>query len=79
MVVPMRSNESKDLPATDNNSWADINLPVFTLPQQERWPMKISWSDAVELFVAVREYYLLHFDSPEKRLREKNPLQFRLD
>ena len=27
---------------------------------------------------AVREHYMQHFDSPEKRLRDKNPEPFRL-
>jgi hypothetical protein len=29
-------------------------------------------------FAATREYYIRHFDSPEKRLRDKNPVRFRL-
>ena len=27
---------------------------------------------------AFRDYYMRHFDSPEKRLRDKNPVPFRL-
>jgi hypothetical protein len=40
--------------------------------------MKMSWEDAMRNFAATREHYLLHFDSPEKRWRDKNPAQFRL-
>jgi len=28
---------------------------------------------------SVRRYYLEHYDTPEKRLRDKNPEPFRMD
>jgi hypothetical protein len=38
----------------------------------------MSWEEAIQSFAAVREHYLLHFDSPEERLSQKNPEPFRL-
>ena len=38
----------------------------------------MSWSDAVRNFTPLRDYYMRHFDSPEQRLRDKNPQPFRL-
>ena len=54
-------------------------LPDFDRPMLEPWPLEISWSDAVRTFNPFREYYMEHFDSPERRFRDKNPEPFRLD
>jgi len=62
----------------DNKLASDLNLPVFDKPLKEPWPMKMSWEDAMRCFATTREHYLKNFDSPEKRLRDKNPLRFRL-
>ena len=56
----------------------DLRLPVFDQPQIESWPLDMSWEEAMRNFEPWREYYMLHFDSPEKRLRDKNPERFRL-
>jgi hypothetical protein len=40
--------------------------------------MNISWEDAMRSFAPMREHYMRHFDSPEKRLRDKNPERFSL-
>jgi hypothetical protein len=62
----------------DNNLASDLKLPVFNKPLKEPWPMKMSWEEAMHSFAATREHYLRHFESPEKRWREKNPMRFRL-
>ena len=74
MVGAMRSPGSETLP----KSAADLNLPVFSEPQREHWPSTMSWADAMRVFAPMRENYMRHFDSPEARLREKNPKRFRL-
>jgi len=38
----------------------------------------MSWADAVRSFAPYREHYMHNFDSPKKRLRDKNPKPFRL-
>jgi hypothetical protein len=62
----------------NKNLASDLELPVFDSPLKEPWPMKMSWEDAMRSFAATREHYMRHFDSPEKRWREKNPARFRL-
>jgi len=39
----------------------------------------MSWEAVMRETRAFREYYMAHFDSPEKRLVAKNPEPFRLD
>jgi hypothetical protein len=56
----------------------DLNLPVFEVPQVEHWPSPMSWSEAMRHFAASRERYMREHDSPEQRLRDKNPEPFRL-
>ena len=56
----------------------DLNLPVFTEPMREHWPSAMTWVDAVRHFNTFRERYMRDFDSPEQRLRDKNPKPFRL-
>lgn len=43
------------------------------------WPLAISWSEAIRQLAPFRDYYMEHFDSPEKRLAEKNPEPFVVD
>lgn len=56
----------------------DFVLPVFEERQIEHWPSRMSWSDAMRNFAPARERYMREFDSPENRLRTKNPARFRL-
>jgi hypothetical protein len=78
MVEKMASPKSETSPGTDGRLSADIDLPVFEEPLIEHWPSKMSWDDAVQNFAPYREHYMRNFDSPEKRLREKNREPFRL-
>lgn len=78
MVTPMRSDESRILPVKPDSLAVDFVLPVFDEPMKEHWPSKMSWSEAMRFFAPAREHYMRHFDSPEKRLREKNPEPFRM-
>ena len=78
MVAKMRSNESKISPSNGDDLSCDLNLPVFAEPLIDFWPMKMIWEDAMRIFAATREHYMRHFDSPDKRLRDKNPEPFRL-
>ena len=78
MVVKMPSAESKASRAKSNRLACDLRLPVFDRPLIEPWPMKISWEDAMRSFASMREHYMRHFDSPEQRLRDKNPERFSL-
>ncbi len=57
---------------------SDFVLPVCEEPLQEHSPLRMSWSEAMRHFAPTREYYMRHFDSPEKRLRDKNPEPFRM-
>ena len=78
MVGKMRWHESKASPATDRRLACDLRLPVFDQPLIEPWPMRMSWEEAIRSFASTREHYMRNFDSPEKRLRDKNPVPFRL-
>jgi hypothetical protein len=74
----MRSGKSNSS-AVDRSALAiDLNLPEFEAPQLEHWPSKMSWSDAMRIFSAARASYMREFDSPQQRLRDKNPESFRL-
>jgi hypothetical protein len=55
---------------------SDFRLPVFDTPQIEPWPAKMSWAAAMRHLASSRTHYMKGFDSPEKRLREKNPAPF---
>jgi hypothetical protein len=55
---------------------SDLRLPVFEKPQIEPWPAKMSWSAAMRHLALSRSGPKQRFDSPEKRLREKNPEPF---
>jgi hypothetical protein len=78
MVAKMRSTESKVSSSHDAQQKSDIDLPVFEEPLREHWPLKMSWSEAIRQFASSREHYMRNFDSPEKRLRDKNPEPFRV-
>jgi len=54
-------------------------LPVFDQPQRERRNPSLSWEEVIRETEPVRSYYLEHLDSLERRLREKNPVPFRID
>jgi hypothetical protein len=74
----MRSAESKSF-ETDRSSLAiDLNLPAFEAAQVEHWPSKMSWSEAMRIFAPARARYMREFDSPQQRIRDKNPEPFRL-
>ena len=78
MVAGMRSRESKASSENPDTFASDLDFPIFDEPLLDPWPRKMAWEDAVRSFAPTREYYMLHFDSPEKRLRDKNPEPFRL-
>jgi hypothetical protein len=78
MVEKMRSPESKVSRAKNKNLACDLRLPIFEKPLVERWPLKMSWHDAMRSFAPWREHYMRHFDSPEKRAGDKNPKRFSL-
>ena len=78
MVEKMRSQKSKTSRENAEKLASDLRLPVFDQPLIEPWPMKTSWEEAIRIFAPSREHYMRHFDSPEKRLRYKNPGPFRL-
>ena len=73
MVEKMPSDESNN--SSERLFATDLNLPVFETPQREHWPSGISWEQAMRLFAPFREY-MKKFDSPEERLRSKNPARF---
>jgi hypothetical protein len=74
----MRSGESKKSVTDDSTFAIDLNLPEFETRQVEHWPSKMSWSEAMRTFAAARARYMREFDSPQQRLRDKNPEFFRL-
>ena len=74
----MRSEESKNSVTNDSSFAIDLNLPEFEARQVEHWPSKMSWSEAMRAFAAARARYMREFDSPQQRLRDKNPEPFRL-
>jgi len=72
----MDSRESKNLPDNRKPLASDFKLPVFDKPQIEPWPVKMSWAAAMRHLTPTRSQYMREFDSPEKRLREKNHTPF---
>jgi hypothetical protein len=68
--------EFEALPMQAKPLASDFVLPVFEEPLQEPWPLRMSWLEAVRRFARARAHYMRHFDSPEKRLRNKNPEPF---
>ena len=75
MVGKMHSQGSNNLPADTDLP----DFPVFDRPMVEPWPMAMSWSDAVRQMAPLRDHYMQHHDSPEKRFADKNPEPFILD
>ena len=75
----MPSPESKPSAPTLPPLATDLNFPVFTEPMREHPPSKMTWEETIRYFAPLRDYYMRHFDSPEQRLRDKNPIPFRLD
>ena len=74
----MRSEESNNFDPDHSALAIDLNLPEFEEPQVEHWPSKMLWSDAMRFFAPARARYMREFDSPQQRLRDKNPEPFRL-
>jgi hypothetical protein len=72
----VRSTESKSSAKTPLA--LDLNLPDFDRPLEEHSPSAMTWSDTPRYFAAARAPYMKEFDSPEKRLRDKNPRRFEL-
>jgi len=66
---------------TDAEKWVfePFDLPVFDVPQIEWQPGNLSWEAVMKETESVRRYYLEHYDTPEKRLRDKNPEPFRME
>ena len=66
---------------TDAEKWVfePFDLPVFEEPQIEWRSENRSWEAVMRETESVRRYYLEHYDTPEKRLRDKNPEAFRMD
>ena len=56
----------------------ELNFPVFT-SRQAPLSAKIPWEVVTFQTELQRAHYMKHFDSPEKRLRNKNPARFRLE
>ena len=56
-----------------------FDLPVFDKPQIERRPGNLSWEPVMRETESLRRYYLENYDTPERRLRDKNPKPFRMD
>jgi hypothetical protein len=74
----MLSGESNNSVSDRSGFAIDLNLPDFEAPQMEHWPSKMSWSDAMRIFAPARARYMREFDSPQRRVRDKNPEPFRL-
>jgi hypothetical protein len=75
MVERVHSNELKNFPI----GFELPELPVFERPQQEPWPLAISWLEATQQMAPFRDYYMLRHDSPLNRFQNKNPEPFILD
>jgi hypothetical protein len=65
-------------PEKDPLATTILNLPVFEIPQLENVGGKMTWDQVTEETEPQRQLYLARYDSDEKRLREKNPLPFRM-
>jgi len=75
----MRSKKSAVSARSSDDPGSDLELPIFDVTPAKHWPLRMSWSDAVRAFAPYRDYYMRRFDSPEKRLRARNPEPFRLN
>jgi len=77
MVEKMHSAGSN--PSQPNAEDGLPDFPVFDQPQRERPRGPVNWAAAQRNFEPLLRYYRKHHDSPEKRLRSKNPEPFRMD
>jgi len=55
-----------------------LNLPTFDIPERDPLSWKMTWEEVTEETEEQRQFYMKHYDSPERRLRDKNPKPFRL-
>jgi hypothetical protein len=55
-----------------------LNLPVLDGMRRDHFAWKMTWEQVTAETEPMRQYYMKHFDSPEKRLRNKNPAPFRM-
>lgn len=62
----------------DSLATTHLNLQVFEIPQKPHPAGKMTWEDVMAETEPQRAFYMKHFDSPEKRLRNKNPAPFRM-
>lgn len=76
--MKMRSVEPRNLPMKLKPLACDFVLPVCEEPLKEHTPLQMTWAEAMRHFAPTREHYMRYFDSPEKRLRDKNPEPFRM-
>jgi hypothetical protein len=71
--------EGSDSSVSDRSTLAiNLKLPEFETPQVEHWPSAMSWSEAMQAFAPARARYMREFDSPQRRMLDKNPEPFRL-
>lgn len=56
---------------------ANFELPVFDEKPREQRQL-LSWETVMRETKVFRDYYRKHYDSPERRLAQKNPEPFRL-
>ena len=63
----------------ENAAFEPFDLPVFDVPQIEPRAGILSWEAVMKETESLRRYYLDHYDTPEKRLRDKNPEPFHMD
>jgi hypothetical protein len=56
-----------------------IALKLHSASSPDRRGVGMDWQTVVEETEPLRRCYLEHFDSAEKRLRDKNPKPFRMD
>jgi len=55
-----------------------LNFPVFDAPQVDHLPTRMTWEQVMDETEPQRQFYMMHYDSPEKRLHAKNPAPFKL-
>jgi hypothetical protein len=67
-------------PEKDQNPLATtvLNLPGLDGLRRNDAAAKMTWEEVMAQTEPQREFYMKHFDSPEKRLRNKNPEPFRM-
>lgn len=60
----------------------ELDLPSFPIvaePLGEHAPVKMTWAEPMRYLEPLRKYYMEDYDSPERRLANKNPERFRMD